>query len=55
VFTNAENVVNYYYKFLKSFNKLFTDNGKPVETLGRKATGPVTWQPAPEEKVFFIS
>jgi len=32
----------------------FTDNGKLVERQGRKATGPVKWQPATEIEVFFV-
>ncbi|KJR46651.1 hypothetical protein UF75_2945 [Desulfosporosinus sp. I2] len=34
--------------------KLFTDNGKLVERQGRKAKGPVKWQPATENKVFYF-
>ncbi|AHF11386.1 hypothetical protein DEHRE_09820 [Dehalobacter restrictus DSM 9455] len=32
--------------------KLITDNGKPVEKQGRKARGPVKWQPVTKIKFF---
>ena len=35
------NKISFLHKF-KSFNK---EIGKPDESLGRKATGPVKWQP----------
>jgi hypothetical protein len=33
---------------------LFTDNSKPVEKQGRKAIGPVKWQPVTNTKYFFL-
>lgn len=33
--------------------QLISDNGKLRETGGRKATGPVKWQPATERLVFY--
>ena len=34
--------------------QLINDNSKPWETGGRKATGPVKWQPAIERLVFLF-
>ena len=36
--------------FLQNLN----DNGKLVEKQGRKAKGPIKWQPATENKVFIL-
>ncbi len=33
---------------------LFNDNGKLVESQGRKAKGPFKWQPATERGGFFV-
>jgi hypothetical protein len=30
-----------------------SDKGKPGENRGRKAIGPVKWQPATERRIFF--
>ena len=32
----------------------FTDNGKPLETMGRKAKGPVKWQPGYRKEVLIM-
>ena len=32
----------------------FHDNGKPPETMGRKAIGPFKWQPSHRKKSFFF-
>jgi len=37
-----------------SKEELFHDNSKPVERQGRKASGPVKWQPATENEVFLF-
>ena len=34
--------------------ELFNDNGKPVERQGRKAKGPVKWQPSHRKESFFM-
>jgi hypothetical protein len=33
-------------------SRTFHRNGKPVETLGRKTTGPLKWQPVTEWRDF---
>ena len=34
---------------------LSIDKGKPGESLGRKAKGPIKWQPATERGVFYFT
>jgi hypothetical protein len=46
-------IYNSYYKYILKY-ELFNDNSKPSERLGRKATGPIIWQPATEREVIFL-
>lgn len=43
-------ILIFLYKF-KSFNRII---GKPDESLGRKATGPLKWQPAAWNEVYCL-
>jgi hypothetical protein len=48
-------MLKYVYKLYRNVLRSFsTTNGKPYESMGRKAKGPLKWQPVTERGVFCL-